>query len=132
MVSLHSEQAEQEAQVYLVPKIARISAQYWWDAVSLLTDHFFESSSKFRASMSSDQMADLVLRLEDIRRTVSTIDCPSLASEARQELMDAMSSTLLAISGGIRNHPQTTTQHTANAREHLERFGMLLDELGLS
>lgn len=129
MVSLH---VENETEIYLVPKIARFSAQYWWDAVCMLTDYFFEQSHKFRASMSPDQMANLVLNLEDIRRTIDSVACPDLAAEARQELLDAMSSTMLGISGVISHNPETARQHNANTKEHLERFGMLLDELELS
>ncbi len=129
MVALYT---EIEPTVYLVPKIALISAQYWWNTVSMLKDYFFERSVKFRDSMTPKDMTELVMALEDIRRTIESVGCPDLAMEARQQLLDAMSSTLLSLSSMISKNPEAASQHTASAREHLERFGMLLDEVGLN
>lgn len=125
-------QTETETQEFLVPQMALSSIQYWWDAISTLTRYFFEKSGKFRPTMTPTEMAELVVGLENIRRTIASVACPDLAADIRQELMDAMSSTLLAISGAISKRPETVQQHATLAKTHLDRFNALLDELGLS
>lgn len=99
----------------------------WWDAVGAHSDRFFETSARFSTSRPTNLLADMLIDMEIAYNTIEEIPYPPEVEEARQSLLDSMSSLLSACTTALCGEKGTTSRHIGQARSELARFDSTLN-----
>ncbi len=110
---------------------ARVSVHNWWQVIAPNCDSFFELSAIYNLKAPRHEQAQILIDLENICSIVEFAPYPPQVTDARVQLLGAMSNVMVGFSAALRGDTAQAAQHTDKARRQLEKFSNLLDALGI-
>jgi len=111
--------------------VYELAVQAWWDDTLIYSNHFFDMTATLRFDALETDVIILYHELQMIRASFEEADCPFVAMDARQYLLNSMNKVMNGFHEFITGNIESARQHMTKAQRDLRNLEDELARLGI-